>query len=117
MPHDTFAAHNAHCGRRPIPPATQRAAGHPPENDLTARKALWGGASTLSGPSRAQVEEVLERMRRLMNEVATRYGEAPTAYEGMMLASPGDASTLVRYLEDLARRQDAEQENLWNSLG
>jgi hypothetical protein len=78
-------------------------------NDLTTATARWDGNSILSGPSREQIEEILSRMRLLMNGVAVHFGEAPTAYEGMMTPNPGDAYTLVRYLEDLARRQDADR--------
>jgi hypothetical protein len=68
-------------------------------NDLAATRARWAGTSTLTGPSREQVEEILSQLRRLMNRIATHYGEAPTAYEGLMHPSPGEATTLVHGLE------------------
>jgi hypothetical protein len=76
-------------------------------NDLGARQARWAGTSTLTGPSREKVEEILEHMRRLMNRVATHYGEVPTAYEAMMLPCSGDADTLVRRLEEIVRWRDS----------
>ena len=73
-------------------------------NDLARTKARWSGTSTLIGPSREQIEEILDRMRQRMNRVATHYGEDPMAYEALLYQTPGDAETLVAHLEDSARR-------------
>jgi hypothetical protein len=71
-------------------------------NNMTTTQSHWAGTSTLTGPSPAEVEEVLQHMGRVLNRVAAHYGEALTVYEGQMSPVPGDASTLVRHLLRLA---------------
>jgi hypothetical protein len=76
-------------------------------NDLATAQACHLQMSSLQGPSRALIEEVLAQVGELMNEAAAHYGEGLIAYEGTILP-PGDGDALVRRLEDLARRCDAE---------
>jgi hypothetical protein len=75
----------------------------PVEADGPAYPLGVAAAAGLSGPSRAEVEEILERMRQVMNQVTTLYGNAPTAYEALTWPSPGEACTLVHHLEDEER--------------
>jgi hypothetical protein len=84
-------------------------------NDLRVAQATYAGGAGLSGPSRATVEDILAEVRRFMNGAATGYGEPPTRYEepGAML---GAGATLVRRLQDLARRVDAERAALLGPL-
>jgi hypothetical protein len=78
-------------------------------NDLLTMQARWQGRSELEGPSRAQVEEIMALVRRLMNEVEAHYEDCETWYgtKEMPLTQNGD--TLVRYLADLARRMEADR--------
>jgi hypothetical protein len=76
-------------------------------NDLATAQACHLQLSSLQGPSRALIEDVLVQVGQLMNEVSAYYGEGSTAYEGTILPA-GDGDALVRRLADLARRRDAE---------
>ena len=76
-------------------------------NDLETAQACHLELSSLKGPSRVLIEDVLVRAGQLMNEAAAYYGEGPMEYEGT-IPPPGDGDALVRRLEDLARRSDAE---------
>jgi len=77
-------------------------------NHLPATQARWAGGSTLNGPSLEQVDQVLGCMRRLMKGVAIHYGKGATPYQDALRPIPGDASALVRHLEELARLKEVE---------
>jgi hypothetical protein len=76
-------------------------------NDLATAQACHLELSSLQGPSRATIEDVLVRAGDLMNVVAVHYGLGPASYEGTILPD-GDGDALIRRFQDLARHRDAQ---------
>jgi hypothetical protein len=72
-------------------------------NDLATTPALYDGTSSVSGPSRALTEEVLENVRTFMNTVQNHYGEGTTAYWDVSMGTPGDGEMLIRKLAESRR--------------
>jgi hypothetical protein len=66
-------------------------------NDLATAKARYLGSSSLQGPSRGTLEEILAEARALMNQVAVHYQEGETCFEEPIIDG-GDGDSLVRHL-------------------
>lgn len=73
--------------------------------------ALRTDARRLEDASREKVEKALEAIRVLLNEVLTRYGEAPIAFEHMP-SEPDGPDALLHYLQIGARAEECRRKRL-----
>jgi hypothetical protein len=84
-------------------------------NDLHAMCARMVGNSRLQGPSREEIEGVLQKVRGILNGVQTDFEDAKTYYgpnvvdgvcHGPFILTPGrDGEALLKDLEELERRR------------
>jgi hypothetical protein len=82
-------------------------------NDFHTLPTLYDGTSTVTAPSRALVETVLERIGTLMNIVQMNYGEGESGYYNTEMSEPGDGEALLQNLNELAIRIDNDPEPRW----
>lgn len=85
-------------------------------NDFHTLPTLYDGTSTVTAPSRALMETVLERIRTFMNIVQMNYGEGESGYYNTEMSEPGDGEQLIYSLNELAIRIDNDPEPRWERM-